>query len=103
MDWTCILFGVLFIAAGVLFAWGKLHHRFSAWKNMPEREKEKIRIRPLCRNIGGMIALSGILFCVKGVWSGFKNHWFVLAMVLWLILAGFDVWYISKSGGYYKE
>mgnify|MGYP000062489438 FL=1 len=103
MDYTCIFFGVLFTIAGVVFAFGKGHIHLSAWKNMPQEEKEKIRIVPLCRNIGEVIALNGIIFLMKGLWAGFSNHWFVCAMIAWLIVAGLDVWYISKSNRYRNQ
>lgn len=71
-------------------------------KYAPE-EKEKIAIVPLCRNIGEIIALNGIIFLLKGLWAGFSDHWFVGAMVAWMIIAGFDVWYIEKSQRYRKK
>ena len=83
-----------------MFACGKGHIHLSAWKNMPQEEKEKIKIGPLCRNIGEVIALNGIIFLMKGLWSGFVDHWFVAAMIAWLIIAGFDIWYIEKSNRY---
>ena len=87
MDYTCIFFGVLFTIAGFVFACGKGHIHLSAWKNMPQEEKEKIKIVPLCRNIGEVIALNGIIFLMRG----------------WLMIAGFDVWYIGKSNRYRKK
>ena len=92
MDFTCIFFGVLFTIAGFLFACGKGYIHLSAWKNMPH-----------CHNIGEVIALNGIIFLIKGLWSGFSNHWFVCAMTAWLIVAGFDVWYIGKSNRYRNQ
>ena len=65
-----------------------------------QSEKDKIKIRPLCRNIGEVIALNGIIFLLKGFWSAFGDHWFVGAMIAWLVVAGFDVWYIGKSKRY---
>ena len=100
MNYTCIFFGCLFIAMGVIFAFGKGHIHLKAWKNMPQKEKDKIDILPLCRNIGDVIMLNGILFLTKGMWSGFHDHWFVCAMVAWFIVAGLDVWYISKGHRY---
>ncbi len=102
MDYTCVFFGVLFTIAGCAFMLGKGHIHLSAWKNMPPEEKERIKILPLCRIIGSVIALNGMIFLAKGFWAGFLNHWFVWAMILWLIIAGADVWYISKSRRYYK-
>ena len=73
MDFTCIFFGVLFTVAGFVFACGKGHIHLSAWKNMSQSEKDKIKIRPLCRNIGEVIALNGIIFLLKGFWSAFRR------------------------------
>lgn len=100
MDFTCIFFGALFTIAGIVFACGKGLDNLPAWKNMPQQEKEKIKIRPLCRNIGGIISLSGIVFLAKGLLAGFSNRCFVIAMIVWLVTAGIDVWYIGKSRRY---
>ena len=100
MDYTCIFFGVLFTIAGFVFACGKGHIHLSAWKNMPQEEKEKIKIIPLCRNIGEVIMLNGIIFLIKGFWAGFSNHWFVGAMIAWLIVAVLYIWCIGKSDRY---
>lgn len=103
MDFTCLFFGVLFSVSGILFALEKGHVHLAAWKRMPPEEKEKINIRPLCRNIGAMILLSGVIFLLKGLWPEFKNRWFVFVMITWLILAGLDSWYITKSNRYYSR
>lgn len=97
MNYSCVFFGLIFIAAGILFACGKVHIHLAAWKQMPESEKEKIRIRPLCLNIGEIIMLNGVIFLLKGLLVGFTSNWFTIAMVAWMVVAGFDAWYISKS------
>lgn len=103
MNFTCIFLGILFCLVGIVFACGKGHIHLSAWKAMPEEEKKKIEIIPLCRNIGEVIALNGEIFLLKGLWSGFSEHWFVCAMIAWLAVAGFDVWYIGKSTRYRNQ
>ena len=103
MNITCVVFGILFSAAGALFAAGKLHTHLPAWKRMPPEEKEKIRILPLCRNIGEVILLSGIIFLLNGFWSAFRGHWFTAAMIAWLVVAGVDVYLIGKSRRYKNE
>ena len=100
MNGTCIFFGVIFTIAGWAFACGKGHIHFSFWKKMTQEEKEKIKIVPLCRNIGAVIILNGLLFLMKGLWAGFNNPWFTTAMIVWFIVAGFDLWYIEKSDRY---
>lgn len=103
MNVTCIFFGILFTIAGFLFACGKGHIHLSAWKEIPQEEKKRIQIVPLCRNIGEVIALNGMIFLRKGCCAGFTSHWFVMAMIAWFIVAGFDVWYIEKSNRYYRR
>lgn len=69
---------------------------------MPSEEKEKIDIVPLCRNVGVIIMLSGVIFLLKGLWSGFTESWFTLTMVAWFMVAGADLLYIEKSRRYQK-
>ena len=97
MNYTCILFGVIFLISGILFAKGRLHEHISAWKDMSDKEKEYIKIRPLCRNIVSVISLSGTIFLLKGVINGFSDRWFVAAMILWLVISGIDIYFIEKK------
>ena len=102
MDLTCLVFGVLFTSAGLLFRRGKLHVRLAAWQAMPEEEREKLDVGGLCRNIGGMIALCGLIFLLAGLVPHFEEKFFVWSMVLWLILSGADLYWIEKRGKYYR-
>ena len=65
-------------------------------KDMPASEKAGFRIRPLCRNIGGMIALCGIVFWTGGV-EAFRSGSFVRRMTACLALAGLDAGHIGKA------
>ena len=103
MNLSSVFFGVLFTAVGVLFWMGKIHPRLSAWQQMPQEEKDKINIVPLYQNIGEVITLSGIIFLLNGLWTGFQHHWFTGSMIAWMIVAGVDVWYISKSPRFRKN
>ena len=100
MNFTCIMFGIIFLITGILFAAGKLHKHITAWKNMPGDEKRRIRILPLCRNIGMVISLSGVIFLINGFWQGFRDHLFVISMIAWLLLAGVDLFFIEKKHWY---
>lgn len=93
LNLTCIFFGIAFILAGIWFALGKGHIHLTAWKNMPSEEKAKIKIKSLCKNIGGIISLCGVIFLL----GGFVTPVFLPAMIIWLIIAGIDVYVISKS------
>ncbi len=99
---TCVIFGILFFIAGVLFGLGKIHPRLAAWKATPQEDKDKINIVPLCHNIGSVISLSGVLFFLRGIIAGLAGTPFTIIMLLWMVLAGADVYYIYKSGRYYN-
>lgn len=100
MDFTCIFFwNPIYPCRSLVCLWKRLPSSFPM-ENMPQKEKDKLRIIPLCRNIGGIITLNGVIFLVKGFLPLFSSHWFVYAMIAWMILAGLDVWYIEKSNRY---
>ena len=103
MNATCFIFGLCFIGAGLLFMGGKLHGYITAWKMMPQEEKDNIRIEELCVNVGGMIALCGLIFLLAGMNSLFKEKCFVWAMIGWIVLSGVDVYAIEKKGKYYRS
>lgn len=100
MNGVCLFLGVLFLAAGIFFYSGKAVNYIAAWKMMPEEEKKKIRVRPLCRNVGTMIAASGVIFLCSGISSAFREGAFLWCMIGWLVLSGIDVYWIGKSGRY---
>ena len=99
LNCTSIILGIIFTAAGFLFASGKLHVHLTSWKNMSPKEKEKLDIMPLCRNIGEVIMLNGLIFLMRGLWADFSEHWFTAAIIAWFLVAGVDLLYIEKAGG----
>lgn len=103
MNGTCLFLGLLFVSAGVFFYCGRAVEHIAAWRRMPEEEKARIRIRPLCRNIGSMIAASGVLFVLGGVCSSFRDGALVWCMVGWLVAAGADVCWMERSGRYQNK
>lgn len=65
MEYIYIFLGVLFIIAGLAFFFGRTHIQLFAWENMPEQGRG--RIMPLCRCIGEVIVLSGLIFPDEGL------------------------------------
>ncbi|MCI6675781.1 MAG: DUF3784 domain-containing protein [Clostridiales bacterium] len=100
MKYFCIILGAAFFIFGLLFACGKIHTHLQLWKHMSVEEKEKIKIHSLCLNIGEVIMLNGIIFLLRGIFSEGSSGWFTITIVAWMIVAGFDVWFISKSKKY---
>lgn len=99
MNGTCVIFGILFLAAGILFALGFLHVHMAAWKAMTEEERNAARIKPICRNVGAMIALCGIIFLVSGLSKTFMDRAFSWSMTGWILLSCLDLYHINKKYG----
>lgn len=100
MEFTSILFGIIFLIIGILLGNGKIHVNLSFWKNMENDEKARIKIMPLCRNIGKVITLAALIFLINGIFKKSVSNWFSIMMIGWMIIAGIDVWYIEKSNRY---
>ena len=97
MNYTCILFGIVFTVSGTLFAFGRGYLFRSVFAAVPEAEKEKIRLKRVCRNVGEVIVLNGLIFLMRSLCTGFSSHAFTYAMIAWLVVAGMDVVYITKN------
>ena len=81
MEYIYAFLGVLFIIAGLAFFFGRTHIQLFAWENMPEQGRG--RIMPLCRCMGEVIVLSGLIFLMKGLWAGFWEHWLAGSIAAW--------------------
>lgn len=103
MDMTSLLFGIIFIITGFIFAFGKVYTRLNGWKYSSQEEKNRVNIDSLCKNVGAMISLSGVIFLLKGIVERFSNSIFIWVMIAWFVIAGLDVWYISKSEHYIQK
>jgi len=97
---VCVVFGSIFVVIGAMFFDGLALRWVEGWQTMPAEEKEKIQIKPLCRNIGTAIILAGGIILAAGLFPAFADAGFRWAMVGWLVLCGLDVFYIGKSGRY---
>ena len=103
MNITLIVFGFIFLIFGILFFFRVILKYLKLWKNMSQEDKSKIKIKPLCRNIGVIISLSGVIFLTSGFSSYFKENFFVLSMVLWMIISIIDAYFIFKKERYVKK
>ncbi len=104
MNFTCVVCGIVFVIGGLLLAFGRVYAHLDAWKKMSKEEQDSIRIRPLCRNMGLVVALCGLIFFLSGLWwETFMASVFIWAMIVWFILCGLDIFYIIKSGRYMKQ
>ncbi len=99
-NWTCLIFGIIFVIVGILFFVGQIHIHVKAWQNMPEDEKATVRIKPLCHNIGIVIVLCGVVFLASGIWTAFKENAFAWCMIGWMAACAADLVYIERGKRY---
>lgn len=102
MNATCIIFGCIFLGIGLLLILNRIPPALSPLKYLSPKEREEIDVVPLCRNIGEIIGFAGILFLLNGFWQHFMDHWFSVSMIIWFLIAGLDLWYLSKKSHYQK-
>ncbi len=101
MKVICVVSGILFFLLGLLLFIGKLHPHLDLWKKLSKEDQEKIRIIPLCRNMGAMICLCGLIFFVSGMfWTAGMSRIFIWLMIAWFVLSGIDVYWIQTSNRY---
>lgn len=67
---------------------------------MTQEEKDAIPMHVLGHNIGTIISLCGLIFIINGIFEKYNRHFFIPSMVIWLVIAGVDVFYIGKSKKY---
>ena len=89
MNLYCIIFGLIFLAAGAAF--------------FAEREKSKIRIDRLSRNIGCVVGAASAVFLAAGFNPAFHHTAFMWCMIAWFILTSLDIAFINHSGWYKSE
>lgn len=100
MDLYCIIFGIVFLAAAVLFFTGNAPNYIKAWRLMSEKEKSEVKIKPLCINAGCVFIIAAVIFFISGFISTFRETVFIWCMIFWLVATGVDVAFITKSKRY---
>ncbi len=89
--------GVVILVFGLLFFFRKILKYFHFWKKMSPSERSKVNTKPLCRNVGSVISLAGVILIVAGLWEFFLSEIFLWAMIAWVVIVVFDFSYLMKN------
>lgn len=103
MNLQCVVFGLIFLVIGIAFFIGAAPNWIKAWREMPKKEKSKIRMDQLSKNIGCVFGTASAIFLVSGFSPAFLNAAFVWCMIVWFVLTGIDAAFIKKSKRYQSE
>ena len=103
MNLHCIAFGLIFLVVGIAFFIGVGPKWIKAWREMPKEEKNKIRMDDLSKNIGCVFLVASAIFLTSGFSPEFMNTAFMWSMIVWFVLTGLDVAFITKSSRYKSE
>ena len=100
MNIICIVLGMTFIVIAIAFFLGIALNWIKAYREMPKKEQQKIRTDRLSKNVGCVFLSCGIILAVSGFSTDFKDAAFLWCMIIWLMLTGIDVAFITKSTRY---
>lgn len=103
MNLYCVMFAVISLVMALAFFTGKAPDWIKGYREMDEEEKNNILIVPLCRNLGVVFFLAFVIFFLAFMIPAFLDKAFVPSVVIWMIGAGADLYYIEKSKRYNKE
>ena len=99
MNITCFIFAVVFLICAIMFLTGKGYLFIANWKKLSQEEKNEIPLKELSKNISILLFCCSILFFIAGFFSNFREHYFGIFMIIWLVAAGVDVYFIGKKKG----
>lgn len=80
MNGTSVLLGFFIFVYGFLFSLGKIKTNSS-----------------YALNIGEVLALSGVILFISGLFPQMKSHWLFLSIISWITIVGFDLWYVRRK------
>lgn len=92
-----LLTATALFAAGILFFTGGAAKYIKDYREMDEKEKSNIKIRPLCKNISLVFFAAAVLFAVAAFSETFGQTYFKWCIIAWFVLGFADVVYIGKS------
>ena len=99
----CYVISAVMLVIGAAFFTGKAASYIKGYRDMPEDEKAKINIKPLCRNMSVLFFAAAVIFGITGYFETFRELYFKWAMLGWLVLCVLDLVFINKSKRYVKK
>lgn len=101
-----VILGVIILVIGIMTAVGMVEELVEKFRKDKQEKQQKKKIREMCLRAGELAMLDGLILLMKGLLVSFENHVFVLAVLSWLVVACFDILYVTvsrkvkKKGGY---
>ena len=101
-----VILGVIILVIGIMTAVGIVEELVERFRKDKQEKQQKKKIREMCLRAGELAMLDGLILLMKGLLVSFENHVFVLAVLSWLVVACFDILYVTvsrkvkKKGGY---
>lgn len=101
-----VILGVIILVIGIMTAVGIVEELVEKFRKDKQEKQQKKKIREMCLRAGELAMLDGLILLMKGLLVSFENHVFVFAVLSWLVVACFDILYVTvsrkvkKKGGY---
>ena len=103
MNITCLVFALVFLICSFIFFGDRGEMFIPNWNKLSEEEREEIPLHELSLNMGIVLSICAIILLASGLFENFREHYFAISMVLWLIGAGVDVYFIEKKNNKKKK
>ena len=98
MNLYCIIFGLIFLAAGAAFFAGLTPGWLNVWQRMVRIAHDKEQ-----RRFPDVGFHASAVFLAAGLNPAFHHAAFMWCMIAWFILTGLDIAFINHSGWYKSE
>ena len=99
----CAIVALCLAVLGVAFFTGHAARYIKGYRELPEQEKQGIRIRALLRNVSVMFFAMAGIFAAAALFEAFRLGYLKYALGAWAALVCADVLYIERSGRYVKR
>lgn len=92
-----VILGVIILVIGIMTAVGIVEELVEKFRKDKQEKQQKKKNREMYLRAGELAMLDGLILLMKGLLVSFENHVFVLAVLSWLVVACFDILYVTVS------
>ena len=91
MNYGYVFFGIIFTVTGIMLACEKLQ--------ITNRSSQS---KTISLNAGEIIMLNGLIILIKGILFNSSANWLFIAVISWVLIVIFDIFFLSKNNKLFK-
>lgn len=98
-----VMVGIAILVLSLLFWIGKVPKSIINFDKIQQEEQGRLNQKALGRNLSLVLLLLAIIFIITGFSPVFKEKYFIIAVLVWVVVVFLDIWFIGKSSRYLKK